>query len=198
MKKNIAFFDFDGTITTVDTLLAFIKFSQSRLRFYGGFLYCSPILLAYKMRLIANHVAKEKVLQFFFRGNSLGQFEDCCSQFSANKLPGLIRPGALLEIERLQQRNFTVVIVSASPENWIREWAAKHGAELIATKLEVKQETLTGKLLGSNCYGEEKVRRIESRYELKQYEQVYAFGDTAGDKPMLRLATSSFYKPFRN
>jgi phosphatidylglycerophosphatase C len=29
MKKEIAFFDFDGTITTKDTYLEFIKFSKA-------------------------------------------------------------------------------------------------------------------------------------------------------------------------
>ncbi len=198
MTRNIAFFDFDGTITTVDTLLEFIKFSKGRLRFYAGFLFCSPYLLAYKVRLIANHVAKEKVLRFFFKGTSLQDFDICCSQFSATQLPRLIRPGALLEIERLKNQDFLVVIVSASPENWIREWASKVGAELLATKLEVQQGILTGRLLGNNCYGNEKVRRIQSSYQLDLYEKIYAFGDTAGDKPMLGLATSAFYKPFRN
>jgi len=198
LTKNIAFFDFDGTITTVDTLLEFIKFSKGRFRFYAGFLYCSPYLLAYKLRLIANHAAKEKVLKFFFRGTSLQDFNACCNQFAATRLPRLIRPAALLQIESLQRQDFLVVIVSASPENWILDWALKAGAELLATKLEVERGTLTGRLSGNNCYGIDKVRRIKSSYQLDLFEKVYAFGDTVGDKPMLSLATSAFYKPFRN
>ena len=53
MKKAIAFFDFDGTITTKDTLLEFIRFSKGRFRFYLGFLLYSPYLIAYKIKLIA-------------------------------------------------------------------------------------------------------------------------------------------------
>ena len=38
MNKGIAFFDFDGTITTKDTLLEFIKYSRGTMSFYWGFL----------------------------------------------------------------------------------------------------------------------------------------------------------------
>jgi len=41
------------------------------------------------------------------------------------------------------------------------------------------------------------VRRILAAYDLSQYDEVYAYGDTKGDKPMLGLATIAFYKPFR-
>jgi phosphoserine phosphatase len=33
--------------------------------------------------------------------------------------------------------------------------------------------------------------------EASTYDEVYAYGDTKGDKPMLELATFKFYRPFR-
>ncbi|HEU4472166.1 MAG TPA: HAD family hydrolase [Flavisolibacter sp.] len=198
MKKRIAFFDFDGTITTKDTLLEFIKFSRGRSRFYLGFLLYSPYLVAYKLKLIPNQLAKEKVLRFFFSGMPVDTFRGLCEDFSVKALPALIRPKAVEEIRRLQRDGATVVIVSASPENWISYWASSLGLQLLGSRLEVKDGRLTGKILGSNCHGNEKVRRIEEKYDLSQYGEIYAYGDTSGDKPMLRLASSSFFKPFRS
>jgi phosphoserine phosphatase len=68
---------------------------------------------------------------------------------------------------------------------------------LLATRLEVSGNRLTGRIEGANCHGEEKVRRIRDAYQLKEYSQVYAYGDTKGDLPMLALADIRFYKPFR-
>ena len=68
---------------------------------------------------------------------------------------------------------------------------------LLATRLEISGDHLTGKIRGANCHGEEKVRRIQEAYQLKEYPQVYAYGDTKGDLPMLKLADIRFYKPFR-
>lgn len=197
MKKGIAFFDFDGTITTKDTLLEFIRFSAGSRGLYAGFLLQSPWIMAYKAKLISNQAAKERVLRHFFRGEELESFNRRCSAFAKEALPALIRPGALEEIAKLKAEGSVVVIVSASPENWIRDWAKTQEVELIASQLEVINGRLTGKILGRNCHGEEKVRRILEKHAPSEYAEIYAYGDTGGDRPMLKLATQAFYRPFR-
>lgn len=197
MKKGIAFFDFDGTITTKDTLLEFIKYCKGTNAFYAGFLINSPFLLAYKLKIISNQAAKEKVLQHFFKNTSVDSFRVLCEKFAAEKIPRLIRPEAIAEIKKLQEEGQTVVIVSASPENWISPWALKLKVDLIATQLEIQNGLLTGKILGKNCHGAEKVNRINKKYSLADYAEITAYGDTKGDLPMLALAHRSVYKPFR-
>lgn len=195
--SQIAFFDFDGTITTKDTLLKFLKFSKGSFFFYAAFLLYSPLLVAYKLKIISNQTAKEKVLAFFFGKMSLTDFRALCQAFASNVLPELIRPKALEEIKKLQRLGVQVVIVSASLEEWIRPWTESIGAELVATCLELREDKLTGRLRGKNCYGAEKVERILEQYTLGNYDRIYAYGDSSQDKPMLKLATVSFYKPFR-
>jgi len=201
MNKRIAFFDFDGTITTKDTLLEFIRFDRGELLFCLGFLLTAPWVVAYKLKVISNQKAKERVLSFFFRNRPLSDFQASCDRFSAEKLPGLLRPKALDELKKLKELDADIVIVSASPSNWISNWAATVGASLIATNLSTTtrkgQPVLTGVIEGANCHGKEKVRRIRQQHELDDYSEVYAYGDTSGDRPMLALAKISFYKPFR-
>ena len=196
MKKEIAFFDFDGTITKKDTLLEFIKFSKGNLLFYLGFILNLPYLAAYKIGLISNQTAKEKILQFFFRNTPVQTFKEYCHSFSKNVLPMLIRPEALEEIKCLKEKNIIVVVVSASPENWIEDWTKESQMELIASKLEIRDNEITGKILGKNCHGNEKVCRINEAYDLSNYYIVAAYGDSKGDKPMLRLAKKAHYKLF--
>lgn len=232
MTRRIAFFDFDGTITTSDTLLDFIRFSKGILPFLFGFLVNSPWLVAYRLKLISNQRAKQRILSWFFRNTPLSDFNAICEDFAARTLPGLIRPKALEEITLLREKGFTVVIVSASPENWLRQWTEKTGASLLATRLQTKPPAappqlftpanpavpstnlsvpslnpaipfsnpavrLTGRILGRNCHGAEKVSRIREAFNLSDYDDIYAYGDTKGDKPMLALAKHAFYKPFR-
>ena len=197
MSQRIAFFDFDGTITTKDTLLEFVKFSKGSPRFYLGFLLTSPWMVAYKLKLTSNHKAKEKFLAWFFRNTPQPIFQDWCQRFAAEIIPRLIRPKALTEIAKLQELGTTVVIVSASPENWIQPWSAPKGINLIATRLTLKKDQLTGKIEGRNCHGKEKVNRIKENYTLTDYNEIIAYGDTSGDRPMLDIANISFYQPFR-
>ena len=197
MQQRIAFFDFDGTITTKDTLLEFIKYYKGAARFYLGFLLNSPWLVAYKLKIISNQAGKERILTWFFGNTPQDKFQSRCNSFAAEIIPTLLRPKATREIALLQQKGFTVVVVSASPEDWLRPWTEKIGVALLASRLETKNNKLTGKLVGRNCYGREKVSRIKENYELSGYSDIQAYGDTSGDKPMLGLATVSFYKPFR-
>jgi HAD superfamily hydrolase (TIGR01490 family) len=197
VKRRIAFFDFDGTVTTKDTLLEFIKYAKGTGAFYRGFLLYSPFLVAYKLKIISNQLAKERVLRHFFGKMSQSAFNHLCKAFASDVVPSLIRPKALVEIEKLKQVGAEVVIVSASAENWVSIWCQNIGVKWIATQLEICDDALSGKILGKNCYGDEKVRRIKETYDLKSYDEIYCYGDTNGDKPMLALATISFYKPFR-
>lgn len=197
MKKRIAFFDFDGTITTQDTLLEIIKFHKGSFRFYLGFIINAPYLLAYKAGIISNQTAKEKVLRYFFGGMQLPAFQQQCDAFASTAMRSFIRPKALEEIERLKAAGTSIVVVTASAENWLQQWCLDNNLQLLGTKLETVNGLLSGKIDGRNCYGEEKVHRINARFDLSLYEEIFCYGDTKGDKPMLQLATFSFYKPFR-
>ncbi len=198
--SRIAFFDFDGTVTTKDTLLEFIRFSKGTLPFYAGFVLNSPWLVAYRLKIISNQAAKERILTWFFRNTPLKEFQETCDRFATEVIPTLLRPKALSEIDTLKNKGFSIVIVSASPENWLRRWADTIRASLLATRLETrpgKEAQLTGKIIGHNCHGTEKVRRIGDAFDLSSYNEIYAYGDSSGDKPMLQLAHHSFYRPFR-
>ena len=50
--------------------------------------------------------------------------------------------------------------------------------------------------MNKNCYGIEKVNRINEVINLKEYLNIYAYGDSNGDKQMLKIATHAYYKYF--
>jgi phosphatidylglycerophosphatase C len=195
--KKIAFFDFDGTITTKNTLLEVIKFQKGSVSLYTGLLINTPYLAAYKVKIISNQLAKEKILKYFFEGMDFTLFQQACNDFADKALPAIIRPEAIAEIEKLKASGFEIVVVSASAESWIKKWSDTVGATLIASKLEVKDNKITGNIAGRNCNGSEKASRIKSAYDLSQYNEIYSYGDSKGDKAMLALATKPAYKPFR-
>ncbi len=197
MKKSIAFFDFDGTVTRSDSLLAIIRFAKGRISFLFGFSLLSPWIIGMKLGLVSNSTAKQKVLVHFFGNSKLAEFNEMCKKFAHEQIPTLIRPKALQEINQLLKNQFEVVIVTASPENYVGLWCEKNGLSCIGTRLETKGGFLTGKLNGKNCYGKEKVERILEYYNLSDYQEIFAYGDSSGDLPMLNLAARAYYKPFR-
>lgn len=197
MSRRIAFFDFDGTITSRDTMLEMIRYTFGPGKFIFGFLLTSPFIVLYKLGIISNQAAKQLVLRFFFGKLASEKFNTLCKEYAEEAIPLVLRGKALKEIQQLKSQGASVVIVSASPENWLQPWCDANGLKLLATRMQVREGVITGKIDGLNCYGEEKVRRIRESFDLSQYEQIFCYGDTNGDKPMLELATVSFFKPFR-
>lgn len=193
---NIAFFDFDGTITKKDSLFEFIKFAKGNLSFYFGFLILSPMLVCFKLGLISNQKTKELTLKYFFYGLEEKLFKGMCKQFSIAKIDSLIRPKALERIKFHKNNGDSIVVVSASLECWLKDWCMLNNIALIATKALFENQKFSGKFATKNCYGLEKVIRIKQEYDLKQYKTIYAYGDSIGDKPMLTLAHHFEYKPF--
>lgn len=194
--KGLALFDFDGTITTDDSLIRFIRFSVGNTGAALGMIVLSPMLIAYKLKLIPNHKAKQYMLSYFFKGMSTEKFQQIAEDYSLNHIDTILRPKAMKKIAWHKEQDHKVVIVSASIECWLKPWCDRNGLELIATKLEMKEGIITGKLLSKNCYGIEKANRVNDNYSLRQYDHIYAYGDSRGDKELLTLADERYYKPF--
>ena len=193
---HLALFDFDGTITTDDSLIKFIRFVVGDTRFLCGMAILAPMLTAYKLKLIPNYKAKQMMLSYFFKGMNEKQFQTIAQEYSLKHIDTVLRPKAMEKIAWHQEQGHKIVIVSASIECWLKPWCDKNGLDLIATKLEIKEGIVTGKLLTKNCYGIEKANRVNEAYNLSDYNHIYAYGDSRGDKELLELANESFYKQF--
>lgn len=194
----LPFFDFDGTITTKDSLIDFVQYAVGKPIYYMGLLKLSPMLIAYTLKRIPNHIVKEKFISHFFKGWDANRFQKLAEQYSLEQIDMITRPKAIERIRWHQQQDHKVVIVSASMESWLTAWCAKNDLDLIATRLEIKDDKLTGKFVTKNCYGIEKANRVKDAYDLSQYNRIYAYGDSRGDKKLLALADETLYKPFRN
>lgn len=194
--KQIALFDFDGTLSFKDSLSDFIRFAVGPKRFYAGALRLSPVLIGYALGVIPNDRAKMRVIAHFFKNAEAAEFEALANAYAADRLEKILRPAGVARLSWHVSEGHEVVIVSASASSWLKGWTEKRGFDLLATELEVENGRLTGRFATLNCHGEEKVRRIRERYDLSRYERIYAYGDTRGDRPMLSLAHEAYYKPF--
>ena len=195
-SRQIAFFDFDGTITKKDSFIDFIQYVHGIPRFFSGLLRKSPYLLGYKTGLYPNYRAKEHVLSHFFSGMDYTAFQKIAQKYSRERLPSLVIDSALNKIRYHKFQRHVIVIVSASISDYLRHWCDSEGIALISSELEIVDQKITGKLSGKNCYGAEKVARIRLAYNLDRYDCIHAYGNSRGDKEMLALADVSHYRVF--
>jgi len=195
-KPVVAAFDFDGTLTRRDTLLPFLLYLLGGAQVLRDALVLSPTLVGYGLGMIRNGVAKERVLTRCLAGMRMHELQQEAERFAALTLPGLLRQEALQRFDWHKQQGHRCVVISASLDIYVRPWALKAGFDdVIATHLEtLKDGSVTGKLLGGNCFGIEKVRRLETLLGTRNCYTLYAYGDSRGDKELLSAADHAYYQ----
>ncbi len=193
MKKIYAF-DFDGTLTTKDTLIEFIRYAKGSMDLGLGFLRYAHLLVLMKLGLYPNYKAKQKVFAYFFKDTTLDDFNALCKEFAASS-SNLLRPNAIEAIDLATKEGSEVLIVSASIDNWVQPFFPQ--VKVLGTQIEVIDGKLTGRFMTKNCYGQEKVNRILSLHPNRQEYHLTAYGDSRGDRELLAFADESYFKPFR-
>lgn len=198
-RPVVAAFDFDGTLTQGDTLRPFLRRLLGWPRLLWVLLGCSPWLIAYALRLTSNHRAKARLLQASLAGCTQAGVEQAARAFVQHELPQQWRPWALQQLVQHQQQGHRCIIVSASTSLYMHLVGASLGVDaVLCTEMEVAHGRYTGRMLTANCHGEEKVRRLQAwlsvKYDADAMPLLHAYGDTSGDKPMLRLAQYAWYR----
>ena len=191
---NLALFDFDGTVTTSDTFTPFIRYAVDSKRMIVGRIVLAPLIIAHKFGLIHASPLRSWIVRIGFYGTRESEVRNLGLKYSRERLPELIRPKALERIRWHKERGDRIAIVSASLDIYLSDWCQQIGVDLICTEIEVCNGVVTGRYFQGDCSGIEKARRIREKYKLKEYEIIYAYGDTKEDEKMLELANKRYFR----
>ena len=187
------FSDFDGTLTTRDSMMSIIIYQRGRLGLVLALLRIMPWLILMFMGRYSNQRTKERLLHNCFGQLTEEEFNVFCQRF-ADSHRHILRKDLYDKLMEAKKNGDEVVVVSASPENWVSRLVPEF--KVLGTKMEFNPR-FTGRFLTPNCYGQEKVNRILQAYpELKTDRNIYhitAYGDSRGDKEMLAFADEPHY-----
>jgi phosphatidylglycerophosphatase C len=188
--RVVAAFDLDGTLTRRDTLLPFLLRSCGPVTTGVALLAVSPLLV--RAGLLGGRwrdVAKEALLVRLLRGRPQEALAQAGEAFASDLLAsGGVRREAQERAEEHRRAGHELVIVSASLELYVVPLGRLLGFDAaLGTRMETDPEgRLTGRLLGPNCRGAEKAVRL--REWLGGEAEVWAYGDSRGDRELLAMA----------
>ncbi len=192
---RLALFDFDGTLTRRDTLMPFLRSVVGTPALVAGLGRLAPQLLAYAVGAVRNDVAKEAVLTHFLRGRRTDDLRRAGEAFARRHVRGRTRRESMERLRSHRERGDVCVLVTASLDVYVEPWARAEGFDaILCSSFETDGDRVTGRLLGGNCYGPEKVRRILAWLNGRPVEAVWAYGDSRGDREMLELADVASYR----
>jgi phosphatidylglycerophosphatase C len=196
-RRDIVAFDFDGTLTTRDTYLAFLRWRAGGAGYALGVARLAPHLLAYAFARDRGAL-KAAATRMFLKGVHKGDLQADAERFAAGNAGGLLRPDALAAWKRHKAEGAEVIVVTASPTAVIAPFAERLGAaRLIGTELEWDANgRCTGRFARPNCRAAEKVVRLREVYG-DDVELEAAYGDTTGDTQMLAISRKPGMRVFK-
>jgi len=193
--KKLYCFDFDGTLTYKDTMFMDLKFYDP-VKFRLQFLKHIPLFVLLKLKLAETEKVKKSFIGSILKGQTQEKIEKKSRQFFEQHYPKIVRENALDFIQNIDRENIQSLLVNASLDIWAKPFAEAFQMQLVATKAEFRNGIFTGNFIGKNCNGKEKLERIKAEIINQKYDKIIAFGDTSGDKPMLKWANEGHYQFF--
>ena len=196
---KLALFDFDGTLTRGDSLKHFAQPAFGQKKFAKALVAFISSLLPALVGKWDRGQSKERFLESLLGGMREEELLEAGRSFAAAMPASFFVDEALNRLAWHQRMGHRCMVVSASPEFYLTPWAKGKGIEaVLATRLEVAEGVVTGRFNGANCWGQEKVRRLQEYVgDLGPYE-IWAYGDSRGDKELLAVATHPYFRPFDN
>lgn len=196
VKKVLAVFDFDGTLTRCDSFVLFLKFAFGTRAFSRRILLLALPGIRFLARRMNRDQLKAHLVSTFLTGVEAKWLQQQAEIFCTVFWTRLMRPSGLPSLAAEVEAGAVVTLCSASPALVLQPFADRLGVKLIGTELEVVDGLLTGRITGNNCRCENKVLRLEAVYgPLSQY-QLKAWGDTRGDHELLAAAQEAHWRHF--
>lgn len=193
MIKKVAIFDVDKTIINGDSMFMLLFYTlKKRPKSIIGLPRLFFMLLLYLLKIIDTKKAKEEM---FYVINYLD--EEDLEDFFKEKILNHTFFDAKEEIIKRKKEGYTVILISASPECYIRYFKKYFDVDyVLGTILRKNREGYTNIIDGENCKGEEKVLRlkkllVEENIEIDR-ENSLCYSDSLSDMPLFNLVKNRF------
>lgn len=197
-RRRVAAFDVDGTLTTTDCVVPFLRRTAGTSKLVGRML-ASPLALAGAAVRRDRDALKAASAAAAFRGVPVDALEADGAVFAREVFDQRLRTDAAQALRRHVDAGDTILLVSASFEVYLRPLAELLGADdVLAVRLATDDRgVLTGHLDGANCRGPEKVVRLHDWLDRhaggRAAVHLSAYGDSAGDRELLADADEAHW-----
>lgn len=190
-NKNLALFDFDGTLCSKDSFTGFIFYALSKRHILKQGLKILPWIQAYYFKAYPAHSMRSKLFRAMFTQANHEHLQVLAQDY-ANSLIPFLHSALLSQLKQHQHLGHHVVLVSASIDIYLIHVCRLLNIDLICTETEILNKIYTGEYASADCSSEQKKLRILEKYHLDEYDVIYAYGNSAEDDAMLSLADYSY------
>ena len=188
-RPVVAAFDVDGTLTTGDCVLPFLRRAAGRRLATTLVSRAGPFAGA----LLRRDRDRLKALACTaLAGRDAAEIDRLGDEFAREVASARLRDDTAARLRRHRELGHTVLLASASLDVYVLPLGRLIGVDgVVCTRLERDGNgLLTGRLDGANCRGPEKARRVGEALAERglQGAELWAYGDSPDDTAFLSLA----------
>lgn len=195
--EKLAIFDVDYTLTKRETLFEFYLFmikKKPRLiihfpkNLFSAFLFVIGVIDA--------KTAKESFISFI-DGIKEKDMKEYVKEFYHKRLSKILYVDAINTMKKFKQEGYKVYLISASAEFYLNElYNLKEVDKIIGTRFTNEKGEYRRKIIGENCKGDEKVKRLMEELEKENikvdFKESYMYSDSLSDMPLFKLVGHPF------
>ncbi len=199
VPRQVAAFDFDGTLSRRDTLVPFLALASGRRRFAR---VCAQLGLAGARRSVDlrdRDGIKEQLLADLFAGREEEELRHLGTRYARDLLSDQLRPEVLTRLEDHRRAGHEVLFVSASLVYYLEPLAELLGLHgVLAVEPAVDEGRLTGELARPNVRAEQKALRLREWLGAPDVGplddvRIWGYGNSSGDHALLEMSDHAFW-----
>ncbi|MBW9154990.1 HAD-IB family hydrolase [Clostridium tagluense] len=202
MKEKLAIFDVDYTLTKRETLVEFYFFMMRKnpglLKYLPKSIYSS---IFYMLKIHDASKVKKTFIRFI-DGIEENEMKKIVKEFYEKRLSKILYSDAIVMIKKMKAEGYKIYLISASAEFYLNElYNIEEVDKIIGTRFTLENGLHRNEILGENCKGEEKVKRLKEVLKKENmvvdFENSYMFSDSLSDLPLFNLVGHPYLINFR-
>jgi HAD superfamily hydrolase (TIGR01490 family) len=194
--RKLAIFDFDGTAIRGDSFIPYLLLVYILSLFWAPRRFLSISLQTpkvikgvthYLMGRLDPRSLKEILLSSCLRDMPLVHINRINGLF--HKLfRFLVKKRILQALLELKGEGCTIVLLSASPDLYLKAFRDPFRFDfLISTRVEIIGDRVTGRIIGENCKGAEKVKRLQEIFTKEEIGNAISYADSKSDTSLMNI-----------
>ncbi len=202
MKEKLAIFDVDYTLTKRETLVEFYFFMMRKdpklLKYLPKSIYSS---IFYMLKIHDASTVKKTFIRFI-DGIEQNEMKKIVEEFYEKRLSKILYNDAIVMIKKMKAQGYKIYLISASAEFYLNQlYNIKEVDKVIGTKFALEHGFHRNEIIGENCKGDEKVKRLKEVLKSENvqvdFEGSYMFSDSLSDLPLFNLVGHPYLINFR-